>query len=368
MFNCGACSKYNNTMFYNFIKNELDIPLNLFNIHLLKDDNNCYYKCLSIFLFDKIDYHEALRKEVSNFCKQNKTEINNFQNEVELGNGVFISTNEYINNMDKDRAWATDIDITISTYLFGINVAVYVHSDEANNLENNHSYIYQQNASHNPVMILIKETPNHFDLLFPKGDAPEIKQFCSNFNPFPKYTIGKDQNLYLNIYNFLRDGVKNGKRTWPDYIENIKDKKTKRSQKLNFYRKVGLIKDTRKFIRDNKDIDINEEAIYTKDKYLIENDRLYVTRYEYNNNYEKKLVNKKYMIPYNEEINDILIKCHSKNQGRDGTINSIKAHNYYWINMVEDVNRFLRKLANPDSSSITMSTPIRNDEMSSTTN
>jgi len=260
--------------------------------------------------------------------------------------------------MDKDRAWATDIDITISTYLFGINIAVYGHSDDENNLENNHSYIYQQNASHNPVMILIKETPNHFDLLYPKGDAPEIKQFCSNFNPFPKYTIGKDQNLYLNIYNFLRDGVKNGKRTWPDYIENIKDKKTKRSQKLNFYRKVGLIKDTRKFIRDNKDIDINEEAIYTKDKYLIENDRLYVTRYEYNNNYEKKLVSKKYMIPYNEEINDILNKCHSKNQGRDGTINSIKAHNYYWINMVEDVNRYLKKLANPDSSSITLPTQI----------
>ena len=40
----------------------------------------------------------------------------------------------------------------------------------------------------------------------------------------------------------------------------------------------------------------------------------------------------------------------------------------WFINMVDDVNRYLRKLANPDSSSISMPTQIRNDEMSSTTN
>ena len=52
-------------------------------------------------------------------------------------------------------------------------------------------------------------------------------------NPFPKYTMGNDKNLYLNIFNFLDGGINDGKRKWLDYIDYIKDKKI-RKKKIRF--------------------------------------------------------------------------------------------------------------------------------------
>ena len=61
-------------------------------------------------------------------------------------------------------------------------------------------------------------------------------------NPFLKYNAGNDQDLYLNIFNFLNSGKVNGKRVWPNYIENIKDKKKRDRKKLDFYRKIGYFR------------------------------------------------------------------------------------------------------------------------------
>ena len=41
-------------------------------------------------------------------------------------------------------------------------------------------------------------------------------------NPYPKYILGEEENLYLNIYNFLKNWLIKNKRTWPNYIEEIK--------------------------------------------------------------------------------------------------------------------------------------------------
>ena len=62
----------------------------------------------------------------------------------------------------------------------------------------------------------------------------------SEDNPFPIYSKGNDENLYLHIYNFISNGLKNGQRVWPAYIENIKDKNIRHKKKLQFYRKLYL--------------------------------------------------------------------------------------------------------------------------------
>ena len=58
---------------------------------------------------------------------------------------------------------------------------------------------------------------------------------------FPKYTNGNDPNLYDNIYKFLLNGIKDNKRTWPEYITKIKDKNKKQHKKLDFYKNIGLV-------------------------------------------------------------------------------------------------------------------------------
>ena len=58
---------------------------------------------------------------------------------------------------------------------------------------------------------------------------------------FPTYTIANVKNFYYNVYIFLKNGIKNNKRTWPDNIENIKDINEKNYKKLEFYRKIGKL-------------------------------------------------------------------------------------------------------------------------------
>lgn len=51
-------------------------------------------------------------------------------------------------------------------------------------------------------------------------------------NPFPTFSYGNDGELYWNIFKFLDSGTDDGKRKWPDYILNIKDKRLRDLKKL----------------------------------------------------------------------------------------------------------------------------------------
>ena len=89
---------------------------------------------------------------------------------------------------------------------------------------------------------------------------------------FPIYTSGKDKNLYDNIFNFLNNGIQNGKRTWPDYINNIKDKKERDSKKTAFCRKIGFYKGKWKNQYKNYK---NNKTLHCLDKYYVESNKLY---------------------------------------------------------------------------------------------
>ena len=80
-----------------------------------------------------------------------------------------------------------------------------------------------------------------------------------------------------------------------------------------------------------------------KMKNIIENDKLKIIKKEKINTYEKKIIYKKYIIPFNSEIENILINNHDKldHPGRDSTIFNIKRDNFYWINMKKDVENYI---------------------------
>ena len=75
----------------------------------------------------------------------------------------------------------------------------------------------------------------------------------------------------------------------------------------------------------------------------MESNRLYLTRYEYKNLDEKKLIFKKYLIPYQKEIKGIIDKFHNNDThpGKEEIIDSIKNDNYYWIGMSYDLDKVL---------------------------
>ncbi len=81
-----------------------------------------------------------------------------------------------------------------------------------------------------------------------KDDVIINKNYYCNSNPFPKYTNGEDENLYLNISNFLKNGLFNGERTWPEYIKNIKNPKRKIAKNYYFIEKSGFVMKNKKVI------------------------------------------------------------------------------------------------------------------------
>ena len=60
-------------------------------------------------------------------------------------------------------------------------------------------------------------------------------------NMFLEYTMGEDKNFYYNVYIFLKNCIIKNKRTWPEYIENIKDKNEQSIKEIEFYKKIGKI-------------------------------------------------------------------------------------------------------------------------------
>ena len=376
IFKCGINMKYISNKFHNSIKNKSKISLEQFKVFLVFGNGNCYYRCLSQFIYGKVEFQDCLRKAMAVFCNENAKEICNFQKSVQIHNGQNINTLDYINSMKELNIWATDLDILISSFVFRLNIAIYKYSEDNTNIEFVNSFIYEDNLNI-PFMVLVNENLAHYNLIYPKREMIRINYKVNNsglenakivknnkfddyndfisrynlehkiiINPFPKYILGNDENLYLNMFNFLNNGVNQGKRTWPDYIEFIRDKKIQNIKKLEFYRKLGMVKDTK---NNNIKLKINEEnnkiGIFgLKDKYLIENGRLVIKRFCFNKQ-EKQIVYINYVIPYRKEIDTILIKGHDENNhpGLDGTLEAIKNMRYYWISVLGDANRYIKK-------------------------
>ena len=158
-------------------------------------------------------------------------------------------------------------------------------------------------------------------------------------NPFPTFSHGNDGELYWNIFKFLDSGTDDGKRKWPDYILNIKDKRLRDLKKADFYRNVGIVKSSRRIKgkTENGEI-IRTEIQSSKDRYIIEDDKLYLGRIEHSKEDPKKLISKKFMIPFKKDIRSILHKCHDEknHQCLQDTFESIKDNNYFWTTMYAD--------------------------------
>ena len=84
IFKIGFNIKNSNDKLYNFVKNKIDIPINSINIFKVDSDGNCYYRCLSQFLYDTPEKHPEFRNIIYQFCNSNKDVITEFQPQVEI--------------------------------------------------------------------------------------------------------------------------------------------------------------------------------------------------------------------------------------------------------------------------------------------
>lgn len=124
-------------------------------------------------MYGKQDFHSNLRKTISYFCKENYSELKNFYDTVEIRRNIYIDLKEYIDSINIDKAWATGLDITVSSFLFDINIAVYKNTQDFSGIEYIHLFTYEDRNLSKPLMILINENFNHFKLIYPNKNKTD---------------------------------------------------------------------------------------------------------------------------------------------------------------------------------------------------
>ena len=119
---------------YNYILsriNILDKPYKLINIDKAR---NYFYICVSYYLYGIIEYHSEIRKIISNVCKDKLEELCDFQEKVEIKIDKFLRTKDYIYMISKEGNWATNIDISLTAYIYNINIAKYLKNEDDRDL------------------------------------------------------------------------------------------------------------------------------------------------------------------------------------------------------------------------------------------
>ena len=81
---------------YNYIIEKKNIPQNSYKLNKIDKEGNCFYRCVSFYLYGTVKYHSEIRKTISKICIENIEELCEFQEYVEIRKDKDISTRQYI--------------------------------------------------------------------------------------------------------------------------------------------------------------------------------------------------------------------------------------------------------------------------------
>ena len=73
-------------------------------------------------------------------------------------------TRDYVYMISEDGNWETNIDISVPAYIYNINIVIYLKNDNDENLRYVHIFSYEENNYTQPLLILLNENFNHFNL------------------------------------------------------------------------------------------------------------------------------------------------------------------------------------------------------------
>ena len=93
------------------------------------------------------NYYQVIRELITEICKSNREYLVEFQNTVEIRHEQYINTKDYIEIMGQDGNWATNIDISVTAYIYNINIAVYI--EENNNKEYQYAHLFTYDETNN---------------------------------------------------------------------------------------------------------------------------------------------------------------------------------------------------------------------------
>ena len=164
-----------NNKYVDKIKNKLDIEKSLIKIVDVNPDGNCFFRCVSQFLFETEEKFNLIRLAIYTYAKANLDNIVEFQPTVEISNNKYIDTSIYIKNMGCNKEWSGDIEMQLASFIFGINIYIYrdfyINADNEKEYDNLFHFVMDyinENIKNEdiPFMLILHVNDNHYQLLY----------------------------------------------------------------------------------------------------------------------------------------------------------------------------------------------------------
>ena len=120
----------------------------------IKKDGNCFYNNLSFFYSGKEIYNKFFRAIIYKYVNENNNIL--IDNPYIMNdNGENIEVDKYIKNISKDSYYAGELEISNSTKIFNLNIAVYI-KDGTDNIYKFLMYFSQkENSFEKDLLILV---------------------------------------------------------------------------------------------------------------------------------------------------------------------------------------------------------------------
>ena len=293
-------------------------------------DGNCGYRALAVQLYSNQAYHKEIRRDVYQYLRINKTNFNHLTFD---DHGHLLNGDEYIEKVKNNKFWMGELEMSVIPFLY--DAVLYVFELRANDQLILLSKNGDINNTNKLFLNLCYVNDNHFNILYENKHKDQGKKITKiinmDINAIIKknmilnnnikleltYANGKKKIKYEDIMKFLESKEKTGEGIYPDYINNIDNRKIKKNRKKDFKdscRNYFIDKSTKRLKIKFYDTTI------TQKKY------------------------KEYYIPYQSEKIQIIKYLHEKtiHKGEKSLYELIKQQDYWWYGIYEDVQNYIK--------------------------
>ena len=263
------------------ISHSAQLNISDFYLQDVAGDGNCGYRCISLQLFGNENHYAKVRESVYNYLNLNREQFDNFNFEYE---GNILSSSDYIDKINNDKEWMGELEINAISIIYNVNIIVFqiTYNDE---LQIINKYGNFDDITNHLLLTLCYVGENHFKVLYEKSNLidnlynnillneKDIQLHDINTNIELKFKYANDKNKiysYEDIKNFVVSKKNRGELKYPDFINNIINKKERHNKKQNFKKACKGYDFDNKINRLTKTIKIKKsKTIYINNTYII---------------------------------------------------------------------------------------------------
>ena len=315
------------SFFYNKFENWEKHDKNEFYFADVKRDGNCGYRCIALQLFGSEEKYSKIRENVFNYLDNNRSNYNDYNFEY---NGNILSSNDYIDIIQKEGEWMGELEIIAISNIYDINIYAFQTNDsdeiylinKYGNFENQNKNLLTLCFVNNNHYMVVYEKQNINNQLF-ENNVLDNTDYINSQNIIKNESLNfyyandiNKTNKFIDIKNFIVNKIKNGIHIYPDSILKIKNKNIKHNKKQNFKR-----------VCKGYDYDFKLNRL--------------IKKINISNNHNKKEY-KTYIVAYEFEKMNLIKLLHDKSyhKGINVLYDIVKESKFWWNGIYDDIKSY----------------------------